>query len=68
MRDQLFPFTQTRAVLDLRVGILTLREKWTMLGITNSNSADNSSGQLTDIPENLNIYGLAAMGLVRRRK
>jgi UDP-N-acetylglucosamine diphosphorylase/glucosamine-1-phosphate N-acetyltransferase len=28
MRDRLFPFTLTRPVWDLRVGILTIREKW----------------------------------------
>jgi UDP-N-acetylglucosamine diphosphorylase/glucosamine-1-phosphate N-acetyltransferase len=27
-REQLFPFTHTRHVADLRVGILTIREKW----------------------------------------
>lgn len=30
--DMLFPFTWTRSVLDIRVGILTLREKWERLG------------------------------------
>lgn len=30
-RDTLFPFTCTRPVLDIRVGILTLREKWQRL-------------------------------------
>jgi len=28
VRDQLLPFTFTRAVADIRVGILTIREKW----------------------------------------
>lgn len=28
VRDQLLPFTYTRAVADIRVGILTIREKW----------------------------------------
>ncbi|MEM7087554.1 MAG: GlmU family protein [Bacteroidota bacterium] len=28
VRDQLLPFTYTRPVADIRVGILTLREKW----------------------------------------
>src|SRR5579871_625625 len=27
-KDFLFPFTQTRSVLDIRIGITTLREKW----------------------------------------
>jgi UDP-N-acetylglucosamine diphosphorylase/glucosamine-1-phosphate N-acetyltransferase len=35
VRDQLLPFTFTRPVADIRVGILTLREKWEhMLGTT----------------------------------
>ncbi len=28
IRNSLFPFTQTRSVADLRIGILTIREKW----------------------------------------
>ncbi len=28
VRDQLLPFTYTRAVADIRVGVLTIREKW----------------------------------------
>ena len=35
VRDQLLPFTYTRPVADIRVGILTIREKWErMLGYT----------------------------------
>jgi UDP-N-acetylglucosamine diphosphorylase/glucosamine-1-phosphate N-acetyltransferase len=30
-REQLFPFTHTRHVADIRVGILTIREKWKLL-------------------------------------
>jgi UDP-N-acetylglucosamine diphosphorylase/glucosamine-1-phosphate N-acetyltransferase len=30
-REQLFPFTHTRHVADIRVGILTIREKWEMI-------------------------------------
>ncbi|MBS1668447.1 MAG: glucose-1-phosphate thymidylyltransferase [Bacteroidetes bacterium] len=29
--DTLYPFTLTRSVLDLRIGILTLREKWALM-------------------------------------
>ena len=29
--DHLFPFTQTRSVADIRIGILTIREKWERL-------------------------------------
>lgn len=31
VRDQLFPFSQVRSVADIRVGILTIREKWELL-------------------------------------
>lgn len=35
VRDQLLPFTFTRPVADIRIGILTIREKWEkMLGFT----------------------------------
>src|SRR5579871_2650325 len=44
--DDLFPFTLTRSVLDIRVGIFTLREKWALL----SGKKDVFS---TDIPENI---------------
>lgn len=30
-REQLFPFTQTRHVSEIRVGILTIKEKWELL-------------------------------------
>ncbi|MBS1741599.1 MAG: glucose-1-phosphate thymidylyltransferase [Bacteroidetes bacterium] len=30
-RENLYPFTQTRHVADIRVGILTIREKWELL-------------------------------------
>ena len=32
--SQLVPFTRTRHVTDIRVGILTIREKWALLGYT----------------------------------
>src|SRR5690606_33705379 len=37
VRNQLLPFTFTRPVADIRVGILTIREKWEyLLGFTTS--------------------------------
>ena len=30
-KDDLYPFTLTRDVFDIRLGILTLREKWELL-------------------------------------
>lgn len=41
---QLFPFTLTRAVADIRIGILTIREKW---------SRANESAVLQNVPSNL---------------
>ena len=35
VRDTLLPFTYTRPVADIRIGILTIREKWEQhLGLT----------------------------------
>lgn len=31
IRDQLFPFSQIRSVAEIRIGILTIREKWELL-------------------------------------
>ncbi len=31
IREDLYPFTATRHVADIRIGILTIREKWTLL-------------------------------------
>jgi len=31
-REELFPFTHTRHTADIRIGILTIREKWALLG------------------------------------
>lgn len=31
LKDQLYPFTATRSAADIRVGILTIREKWRLL-------------------------------------
>lgn len=39
IRAQLLPFTFTRTVADIRVGILTIREKWELFLKTNSSSA-----------------------------
>jgi UDP-N-acetylglucosamine diphosphorylase/glucosamine-1-phosphate N-acetyltransferase len=47
-RENLFPFTLTRHTADLRVGMFTNRERWT-LASTNFSSLD----QLQDIPANL---------------
>src|SRR4249919_2335514 len=39
LAERLYPFAETRNILDIRVGILTLREKWAWLlkdGATNT--------------------------------
>lgn len=42
VRDQLLPFTFTRPVADIRVGILTIREKWEKyLGYTTTTITEN---------------------------
>ena len=41
-RDQLYPFTRTRSVADIRIGILTIREKWELL----------LGHQVPDLPDN----------------
>jgi UDP-N-acetylglucosamine diphosphorylase/glucosamine-1-phosphate N-acetyltransferase len=44
--NKLYPFTETRDILDIRVGILTLREKWQLLLPQYLNN-DNSSESIT---------------------
>ena len=36
LKDQLYPFAQTRNAIDIRVGILTIREKWELLNTRSS--------------------------------
>src|SRR5688500_16640592 len=44
----LFPFAETRSVADLRVGILTIRQKWQLLlGRSVSTSSEMGISQLT---------------------
>src|SRR5205085_7859693 len=37
-----YPFAETRSVLDIRIGILTLREKWELLFRESMNSSSSS--------------------------
>lgn len=59
VRDQLLPFTYTRPVADIRIGILTLREKWeNYLGLTTTTvTEDHLSGRwpLVEMEENVLI-------------
>jgi UDP-N-acetylglucosamine diphosphorylase/glucosamine-1-phosphate N-acetyltransferase len=50
-RQQLFPFTQTRHAADIRVGILTIREKWEQLTNEAVTTDHDTDGIL--IPANL---------------
>jgi len=54
--DGLFPFTCTRPVLDIRIGILTLREKWNLLF---------PEGKPPGLPDDL-LPNLALAGQIRR--
>jgi UDP-N-acetylglucosamine diphosphorylase / glucose-1-phosphate thymidylyltransferase / UDP-N-acetylgalactosamine diphosphorylase / glucosamine-1-phosphate N-acetyltransferase / galactosamine-1-phosphate N-acetyltransferase len=56
--DTLFPFTWTRSVLDIRIGILTLREKWERLGAPEAGKEQGPDGTTMpgfarDLPGNI---------------
>lgn len=53
IKDDLFPFTLTRSAADIRIGILTIREKWARYLGTEPFSSD----QDTPLPENVSIVG-----------
>lgn len=57
VRDSLLPFTFTRPVADIRVGILTLREKWEiMLGTTTTTLTEDYLGHkfpMVEMEENI---------------
>ena len=50
-RENLFPFTQTRHTCDIRIGILTIREKWQMLTGEEISTDENETG--ISIPANI---------------
>ncbi len=59
VRNQLLPFTYTRPVADIRVGILTIREKWErFLGSTTSTVTEDYLSDrwpMVEFPENILI-------------
>lgn len=61
VRDQLLPFTFTRPVADLRVGILTIREKWELLlGYTTTTVTEDylsAKYPMVEMEENILING-----------
>ncbi len=58
-RRQLLPFTFTRPVADIRVGILTIREKWERLLITTTSTVTedylSQKWPMVEMPENIMI-------------
>ena len=58
-RKQLLPFTFTRPVADIRVGILTIREKWERLLITTTSTVTEDylshKWPMVEMPENIMI-------------
>jgi UDP-N-acetylglucosamine diphosphorylase/glucosamine-1-phosphate N-acetyltransferase len=59
VRDQLLPFTYTRPVAEIRIGILTLREKWEKyLGLTTTTVTEDYLGDkwpMVEMKENVLI-------------
>ncbi len=59
VRKQLLPFTFTRPVADIRVGILTIREKWERLLMTTTSSVTEDylspKWPMVEMPENIMI-------------
>jgi len=53
MPDDLFPFTLTRSAADIRVGILTIREKWERLFQLSISTGPVQKGDAPSIPSNL---------------
>lgn len=56
LRNDLFPFTLTRHVSDIRIGILTIREKWELLlghAVTVASETIASSDDISVFPANI---------------
>lgn len=49
LADALFPFTGTRPVIDIRIGILTLREKWEKLGFKPLLAGERETGRVRQV-------------------
>ncbi len=60
-RNQLLPFTYTRPVADIRIGILTIREKWEKyLGITTTSITEDYLSEkypMVELEDNILING-----------
>lgn len=74
VRNQLLPFTYTRPVADIRIGILTIREKWEFyLGSTTTTVTEDHLADkwpLVEMDQNILINGsfLPSEDLVKRIK
>lgn len=74
VRNQLLPFTYTRPVADIRIGILTIREKWELyLGSTTTTVTEDHLADkwpLVEMEQNILINGsfLPSEDLVNRIK
>jgi UDP-N-acetylglucosamine diphosphorylase/glucosamine-1-phosphate N-acetyltransferase len=74
VRNQLLPFTYTRPVADIRIGILTIREKWELyLGSTTTTVTEDHLSEkwpLVEMEQNILINGsfLPSEDLVNRIK
>jgi UDP-N-acetylglucosamine diphosphorylase/glucosamine-1-phosphate N-acetyltransferase len=55
-KEQLYPFTATRAVADIRIGILTIREKWAFIAQGIDAGIDNTKFPANIIPTKNNIH------------
>ena len=49
-REDLYPFTATRHVADIRIGIFTIREKWELIAASNSM---NEGEKILTVPANI---------------
>ena len=67
-REQLYPFTATRHVADIRIGILTIREKWALIAAGDKNMREDEKTVTVDaniIPTKNNAHSICkafAMG------
>ena len=60
--ENLFPFTLTRQIQDIRIGILTIREKWEYhLGLE---SLDNNEGDYKDLDRSIDLSEAASKNTV----
>src|SRR2546430_10708628 len=56
IKHDLYPFTEIRSVIDIRIGILTIREKWELLGesirLLSESDQNNLENESIKIPAN----------------